>query len=115
MKMIIESPNEQIDLELVALGVNLALNNKCAIQMIEYNKKKGLKLLVKRAFKFKDSLVMKMVRNISQHDDVKKYFCVSYLKFLKLFQKLILKTKIKSRNMLVYLVKLFLKKEIRIS
>ncbi len=41
--MIIESPNEQIDLELVALGVNLALNSKCAIQMIEYNKKKRTK------------------------------------------------------------------------
>lgn len=84
MKMIIESPNEQIDLELVALGVNLALNSKCAIQMIEYNKKKGLKLLVKRAFKFKDSLVMKMVRNISQHDEVKKYFCVSYLSYFRM-------------------------------
>ncbi len=84
MKMIIESPNEQIDLELVALGVNLALNSKCAIQMIEYNRKKGLKLLVKRAFKFKDSLVMKMVRNISQHDEVKKYFCVSYLSYFRM-------------------------------
>lgn len=77
MKWIIESNSEQIDLELIALSVNLALNNKCALQMIEYSKKKGLKYLIKRAFKFKDSLVMKMVRNISQHDEVKKYFCVS--------------------------------------
>lgn len=77
MKWIIESQSEQIDLELIALAVNLALNAKCAVQMIEYNKKKGLKYLIKRAFKFKDSLVMKMVRNISQHDEVKKYFCVS--------------------------------------
>ena len=77
MKWIIESQSEQIDLELIALAVNLALNAKCAVQMIEYNKIKGLKYLIKRAFKFKDSLVMKMVRNISQHDEVKKYFCVS--------------------------------------
>ena len=76
MKMIIESPNEQIDLELISLGINLALNNKCALQMIEYSKKKGLKFLIKRAFKLKDSLIMKMIRNISQHDEVKKYFCV---------------------------------------
>jgi len=75
MKWIIESTSEQIDLELIALAVNLALNNKCAVQMMEYSKKKGLKYLIKRAFKFKDSLVMKMVRNISQHDEVKKYFC----------------------------------------
>ena len=73
--MIIESTNEQIDLELIALAVNLALNSKCAVQMIEYSRKKGLKYLIKRAFKLKDSLVMKMVRNISQHDEVKKYFC----------------------------------------
>ena len=77
MKMIIESPGEQVDLELIALGVNLALNNKCAVQMIEYSKKKGLKFLVKRAFKFKDPLVIKMVRNISQHDETKKYFCLN--------------------------------------
>ena len=76
MKMIIESPGEQVDLELIALAVNLALNNKCAVQMIEFNKKKGLKFLIKRAFKLKDPLVMKLVRNISQHDEVKKYFCV---------------------------------------
>lgn len=76
MKMIIESPGDQVDLELVALGTNLALNSKCAIQMIEYSKKKGLRLLIKRAFKFRDALVMKMVRNISQHDETKNYFLV---------------------------------------
>ncbi len=75
MKWVIESGSEQIDLELIALAVNLALNAKCAVQMMEYAKKKGLKYLIKRAFKFKDSLVMKMVRNMSQHDEVKKYFC----------------------------------------
>jgi hypothetical protein len=76
--MIIESPNEQVNLELVALGINLALNNKCATQMIEYSKKKGLKLLIKRAFKFKDALIMKMIRNISQHEETKVHFCVSF-------------------------------------
>ena len=70
-----DSPSEQVDLELIALGVNLALNNKCALQIIEFSKKKGLKLLMKRAFKFKDPLVMKMIRNLSQHDEVKKFFC----------------------------------------
>ncbi|CAF0761376.1 unnamed protein product [Brachionus calyciflorus] len=74
MKMIIESPGEHVDLELVALGINLALNSKCAVQMIEYSKKKGLRFLIKRAFKFKDPLVMKMVRNMSQHDETKKFF-----------------------------------------
>lgn len=77
MKMIIESPGNQVDLELVALGINLALNSKCAVQMVEYSKKKGLRYLVKRAFKFRDALVMKMIRNISQHDETKKYFLVN--------------------------------------
>jgi hypothetical protein len=76
MKQIIESESEQIDLEIIALGINLALNNKCALKMLEYGKKKGLKYLIKRAFKFKDPLVMKMVRNMSQHDELKKNFCV---------------------------------------
>lgn len=76
MKAIIESENDQVDLEIIALGINLALNNKCAVKMFEYSKKKGLKYLIKRAFKFKDPLVMKMVRNMSQHDEIKKNFCV---------------------------------------
>ena len=77
MKMIVDAPGEQVDLELVALGTNLALNNKCALQIVEYGKRKGLRLLIKRAFKFKDALCMKMIRNLSQHDEVKKHFAVS--------------------------------------
>ena len=77
MRGLIEAPGEQVDLEVVALGINLALDGKCAMQMVEFNKKKGLKLLIRRAFKTKDSLLMKMIRNISQNDEVKKYFTVS--------------------------------------
>ena len=76
--MIIESPGEQVDLELIALAINLALDSSCALLMVNYSKKKGLKYLMKRAFRFKDSLVMKMIRNISQHDQVKQTFCVKY-------------------------------------
>lgn len=32
----------------------------------------GLKMLMKRALKFKDPLLMKMIRNISQHDGPSK-------------------------------------------
>ena len=77
MKGIVECPREQVEEGLVALGINLALNNQCAVRMADYSKKKGIRLLIKRAFKFKDSLVMKMIRNISQHDEVKIQFCVS--------------------------------------
>lgn len=38
----------------------------------------GLKMLMKRALKFKDPLLMKMIRNISQHDGpTKTLFIVS--------------------------------------
>lgn len=74
--MIVEAQGEQVDLELIALAINLALDNSCAALMVNYSKKKGLKYLMKRAFKFKDSLVMKMIRNISQHDQTKQMFCV---------------------------------------
>lgn len=77
MKAILETEGEQVDLEVIALGINLALNNKCAVKMFEYSKKKGLRYMMKRAFKFKDPLVMKMIRNMSQHDEIKKQFCVS--------------------------------------
>ncbi len=76
MKLIIESQTEQVDFELVALGVNLALDETCAALMVDFNKKKGLKYLIKRAFKFRDALVMKMIRNISKHDSLKENFLV---------------------------------------
>lgn len=76
MKAILETESEQVDVEVIALGINLAFNSKCAVKMFEYAKKKGLRYLMKRAFKFKDPLVMKMIRNMSQHDELKKHFCV---------------------------------------
>lgn len=40
----------------------------------------GLKMLMKRALKMKDCLLMKMIRNISQHDgQTKSLFIVSYM------------------------------------
>ncbi len=65
MKMLLESPDAQPDLELLALCINLAANKRNAQIICEHN---GLRLLMKRAFKFKDPLLMKMIRNISQHD-----------------------------------------------
>lgn len=44
----------------------------------------GLKMLMKRALKFKDPLLMKMIRNISQHDGpTKSQFIVSIRSYLK--------------------------------
>ena len=67
MKLVLESPTPTVDSELMALAINLATNKRNAQLICEG---KGLRLLFKRAFKHKDSLLMKMLRNISQHDGI---------------------------------------------
>lgn len=65
------SKKSEADLDLIALGVNLALNKRNASQMIENNR---LHSLMSRAFKNQDTLLMKMIRNISQHENLKIFF-----------------------------------------
>ena len=75
MKMLLESP-EQPDMELLALCINLAANKRTASIICEGS---GLKMIMKRAFKFHDAFVMKMIRNISQHEgESKNLFIVSH-------------------------------------
>lgn len=54
-----------VPLELMALAVNLAANKRNAQLICEGA---GLKLLMKRALKYRDPLLMKMIRNIAQHE-----------------------------------------------
>ncbi|XP_041646597.1 kinesin-associated protein 3a [Cheilinus undulatus] len=63
MRMVFDS-GEKIDVELISLCINLAANKSNAQLICEGN---GLKMLMKRAVKLKDVLVMKMIRNLSQH------------------------------------------------
>ena len=75
MRMMLECPGDRIDLELIALGINLAANKRNAQLICEGP---GLRLLMRRAFKFNDPLLLKMIRNISQHDGpTKAQFVVS--------------------------------------
>ena len=72
--MLLES-DEQPDIELMALCINLAANRRMAALICEGS---GLKMLMTRAFKHRDSFIMKMLRNISQHDgDTLSLFIVS--------------------------------------
>ncbi|XP_037120611.1 kinesin-associated protein 3a [Syngnathus acus] len=64
MKMIYDLGEQKMDFELISLCINLAANKANAQVMCEGN---GLKMLMKRSVKLKDVLVMKMIRNISQH------------------------------------------------
>lgn len=73
--MILNTENDHIiKHELIALGINLAINNKNAQLMVENNRLQGL---IKTAFRNQDALIMKMIRNISQHDSTKEIFIVS--------------------------------------
>lgn len=72
--MILEVDDEQMFPELVSLCVNLATNSKNAEMMVQNNRLQGL---VEKAFKNQNPLLMKIVRNISQHESAKDNFVVS--------------------------------------
>uniref|UniRef100_A0A8C6YU06 Kinesin associated protein 3 n=1 Tax=Nothoprocta perdicaria TaxID=30464 RepID=A0A8C6YU06_NOTPE len=76
MKMLFECPDERVDLELISFCINLAANKRNVQLICEGN---GLKMLMKRALKFKDPLLMKMIRNISQHDGPTKSLFIDYV------------------------------------
>ena len=74
MDMLVLNVNKKSETDLVALGINLALNKKCAQKMIEQNR---LNAVIQRAFKYQDELLMKLIRNLSFHEELKKEFLVS--------------------------------------
>lgn len=72
--MLLLNLNPKVDMDLIALCINLALNKRNATLMVENNR---LHTLMSRAFKYQDSLLMKLVRNISQHESLRNHFVVS--------------------------------------
>lgn len=75
MKMITEHPDPTLPKYLIALAVNLAANKRNAQLMCEND---GLRRLVERAFQHQDCLLLKMIRNISQHDGPTKILFVGF-------------------------------------
>lgn len=69
--MLILNLNQKADTDLIALCINLALNKRNAEMMTENNR---LHTLMSRAFKYQDSLLMKMIRNISHHEQLRMHF-----------------------------------------
>jgi hypothetical protein len=82
--MLLLNLNKKSDTDLIALGINLSLNKKCAHKMCENNR---LKDLIDRTFKYRDAMMMKMIRNISSHDELRKEFLVRniFFFFTKIF------------------------------
>lgn len=76
MQRLYEHREEEFEMELISICINLAANKRSAQLMCEGN---GLKMLMKRALKMKDCLLMKMIRNISQHDGPTKALFIDYV------------------------------------
>lgn len=72
--MLILNASREVDKVMVALCINLALNSNNAQQMAENSR---LHSLMSRAFAYQDSLTMKLIRNISEHEATKPNFIVS--------------------------------------
>jgi hypothetical protein len=97
MKMILETKGDRIDVDLIALGINLACNQKCAEYMCE---DQGIKFLMKRAIKTRDPLLLKMIRNISIHDGPTKMLFLDYIDDIML----LLEKSVKNPEILVELL-----------
>ncbi|KAM3875661.1 kinesin-associated protein 3a [Diretmus argenteus] len=76
MKMVFDCGEDKMDAELISFCINLAANKRNAQVICEGN---GLKMLMKRALKLKDVLMMKMIRNLSQHDGPTKNPFIDYV------------------------------------
>uniref|UniRef100_A0A8C1Y165 Kinesin-associated protein 3b n=1 Tax=Cyprinus carpio TaxID=7962 RepID=A0A8C1Y165_CYPCA len=76
MQMLFEHGKERIDTELISFCINLAAYKTNAQIICEGN---GLKMLMKRALKLKDPLLMKMIRNLSQHDGPLQQLFIDYV------------------------------------
>jgi hypothetical protein len=76
MSMLLDGSEDEVNLELVALCINLAINKRNAQIMVEDDR---LRHLMARAFRNQDSLIMKMIRNIAMHEGTKQNFIVSFI------------------------------------
>ncbi|CAH8511286.1 unnamed protein product [Dicrocoelium dendriticum] len=76
MKVALAIPNRLTDLVPMALVINLACDPKCALLL---NESKGIRLLMRRALKMRDPLLMKLLRNMSQYNDELKVKFIDYV------------------------------------
>ncbi|XP_076359971.1 kinesin associated protein 3 isoform X2 [Tachypleus tridentatus] len=76
VKLIMECPEERVPLELIALSINLTTNKRNAQIICESN---GLTFLMKRVFEHQDPLLMKIIRNISQHEGPTKTLFLDFV------------------------------------
>lgn len=83
--MLLLNATREVDKVMVALCINLATNSINAQQMVDNSR---LHSLMSRAFSYQDSLLMKMIRNISEHDATRTSFIVSGFIVLQCFKSI---------------------------
>eukprot|EP00047_Mylnosiga_fluctuans_P022251 m.116739 g.116739 ORF g.116739 m.116739 type:complete len:798 (-) comp9189_c0_seq1:179-2572(-) len=71
MRMVLQSRDGRPPTELIALGINLALNEKIAVSICGSG---GLKMIVKVSLKTGDTLLFKMLRNLARNPPVQPMF-----------------------------------------
>ena len=71
--MILLSRENVINKTLLAVAINLALTESNASKMIENDR---LPILIKKSFRSKDEMLLQLLRNISEHQSLKKQFLV---------------------------------------
>lgn len=74
MKMILEYKGERVNIELMAIAINLATSSKNALMICD-----GLKFLMRRALKTRDVLLLKMLRNVAFHEGDTKMLFLDYI------------------------------------
>ncbi len=73
MRSILSNPEPQSDLECVAVIINLACDWTAARMIGE---PRGIRMIFKRALKYRESLLMKLLRNLSEFEGLKLTFVV---------------------------------------
>lgn len=78
MRAVLCNPEPASDLECAAVLINLS-RDWTAAQMI--GEPRGVRMIMKRALRYRDGLLMKLIRNISEFEQLRLQFVVGFLSF----------------------------------
>lgn len=88
-RMILESQAEYVNPEVMALAINLATQQEYAEKIVSSG---GLKFFVKRALKTKDTLLLKMIRNVAGACSGNSTLQIAFLEYIDDFMHSLLET-----------------------
>ncbi|KAI9217077.1 kinesin-associated protein-domain-containing protein [Blastocladiella britannica] len=83
LELIVNCPIDHVPVELMTLAINLAINEHNAEHFAE---KDGIKMIVKRAVRTRDYLLLKLLRNMAMHSTLHMMFLEHLDDLMDLFQ-----------------------------